>query len=311
VAESLDPARSASAAAAGPDGATPEAAAPKKRRLAWLRPPAMSEDGRMTLFDHFRELRYRVIVIVVLILLGMAVTAFFYNDLYQFLLDPYLRAVHEINQSRPGQEVLVVNAGVAAPMTLAIKIVAIAGTVVSSPFWLYQIWAFIAPGLLAKERRWALAFIGAGVPLFLTGVALGYWVLPKGLVVLLGFTPQNSPVANMVEMVPFLTFMIQIMLVFGVAFLLPVVIVALDLAGVVTGAQLGAVRSYAIVGIFVFAAVASPSTDPISMLALAVPMTVLYVVAEVICRVNDRRRGSRLAAAEAAELASRAGTVSD
>lgn len=265
----------------------------------------------MTLFDHFRELRYRVIVIVIVVLIGMALTAFFYNDLYELLLQPYQRALEQINQSRPDQQVMVVNAGVAAPMTLAIKIVAIAGTVLTSPIWLYQIWAFIAPGLLVKERRWALGFIGAGVPLFLAGVALGYWVLPKGLVVLLSFTPQNSPVANMVEMVPFLTFMIQIMLVFGVAFLLPVVIVALDLAGVVTGAQLGAVRSYAIVGIFVFAAVASPSTDPISMLALAVPMTVLYVIAEVICRVNDRRRRVRLAAEEAADLASRAGAVSD
>ncbi|QGF25290.1 twin-arginine translocase subunit TatC [Raineyella fluvialis] len=265
----------------------------------------------MTLVDHFRELRYRVIMIVVLILIGMAVTAFFYNDLYEFLLRPYLRAVQELNRSRPDQQVMVVNAGVAAPMTLAIKIVAIAGTVVSSPFWLYQIWAFIVPGLLAKERRWTLGFIGAGVPLFLSGVALGYWVLPKGLVVLLGFTPQNSPVANMVEMVPFLTFMIQIMLVFGVAFLLPVVIVALDFAGVITGAQLAAVRSYSIVGIFIFAAVASPSTDPISMLALAVPMSVLYVVAEIICRVNDRRRAGRLAAAEAAEVESGTGTAGD
>ncbi len=310
MADSLDPARSAAADPTGPVGAAQEGAPLKRRRLAWLRPPAMASDGRMTLVDHFRELRYRVIVIVILVLVGMAVTAFFYNDLYAFLLRPYLEALHEINRSRPGQEVMVVNAGVAAPMTLAIKIVAIAGTVVSSPFWLYQIWAFIAPGLLVKEKKWAIGFIGAGVPLFLCGVALGYWVLPKGIVVLLGFTPQNSPVANMVEMVPFLTFMIQIMLVFGVAFLLPVVIVALDFAGVVTGAQLGAVRSYSIVGIFVFAAVASPSTDPISMLALAVPMTVLYVAAEIICRINDRRRGTRLAAEEVAEDAP-AGSVGD
>lgn len=270
-------------------------APPKKRRLAWLRPPVISADGRMTLVDHFKELRYRVIVIVLLILAGMTVMAFFYQELYAFLLDPYLRAVESINATRPNQEVLVVNAGVSAPMTLAIKIVAIAGAVVTSPLWLYQLWAFIAPGLLAKEKKWSVAFIGVGVPLFLTGVALGYWVLPKGLVVLMGFTPQDSPVANMVEMVPFLNFMIQIMLVFGVAFLLPVVIVALNLAGVVKGTQLGAARSYAIIGIFVFAAVATPSTDPISMLALSLPMALLYLLAELICRANDRRRNRRAA----------------
>ena len=101
--------------------------------------------------------------------------------------------------------------------------------------------------------------------------------------------------ANMVEMVPFLNFMIQIMLVFGVAFLLPVVIVALNLAGVVKGTQLGAARSYAIIGIFVFAAVATPSTDPISMLALSLPMALLYLLAELICRANDRRRNRRAA----------------
>lgn len=276
-----------------PPGETAGQAPPKKRRLAWLRPPQISADGRMTLVDHFRELRYRVILIVLLVVLGMGAMAFFYQELYAFLLDPYLRAVDSINASRPDQEVMVVNAGVSAPLTLAIKIVAIAGAVVTSPFWLYQVWAFIAPGLLAKEKKWSVIFIGAGVPLFLTGVALGYWVLPKGLVVLMGFTPQDSPVANMVEMVPFLNFMIQLMLVFGVAFLLPVVIVALNLAGVVTGRQLGAARSYAIVGTFVFAAVATPSTDPISMLALSLPMALLYIVAEVICRANDRRRARR------------------
>lgn len=294
MAESLDTTGAAATAGTGSRADTP-AAPVRKRRLAWLRPPVISPDGRMTLVDHFRELRYRVIIIVLFIALGMGVMAFFYQELYAFLLDPYMRALESINASRPDQEVLVVNAGVSAPMTLAIKIVAIAGTVVTSPLWLHQVWAFIAPGLLAKEKKWSTAFIAAGVPLFLTGVALAYWVLPKGLVVLMGFTPQDSPVANMVEMVPFLNFMIQIMLVFGIAFLLPVVIVALNFAGVVTGKQLGAARSYAIVGTFVFAAVATPSTDPISMLALSLPMALLYILAEVICRANDRRRVRKVA----------------
>lgn len=293
MAESRESSATAPVASAGGD----QAHGPQqKRRLAWLRPPVISEDGRMTLVDHFRELRYRIILVVLLIALGMGVMAFFYQELYAFLLDPYLRAVETINASRPDQEVMVVNAGVSAPLTLAIKIVAIAGTVVTSPLWLYQVWSFIAPGLLAKEKKWSVMFIAAGVPLFLAGVALGYWVLPKGLVVLMGFTPQDSPVANLVEMVPFLNFMMQLMLVFGIAFLLPVVIVALNFAGVVTGQQLGAARSYAIVGTFVFAAVATPSTDPISMLALALPMALLYVLAEVICRANDRRRSRREAA---------------
>lgn len=278
----------------------------RRRRLAWLRPPEMPSDGRMSLSDHFRELRYRMIVIVLVIALGMVVTAFFYNDLYQLLLQPYLRAVETLNAARPDQETLVVNSGVSAPMALAVKIVAVAGTVVTSPLWLYQVWAFIAPGLLVKEKKWALAFLGAAVPLFLAGVVIAYWVMPKAITVLLGFTPENSPVANMVEMVPFLGFMIQLMVVFGIAFLLPVVIVALNLAGLVSGRQLGAWRSYAVVGTFVFAAVATPSTDPISMLALALPMALLYVLAEVISRVNDARRARRADAEEVADRAARA-----
>lgn len=247
----------------------------------------------MTLFEHLAELRYRLIVAALWVVVAMIVCAFFYQQLYDVLLQPYLAAVEDLKAARPDADTQVVNIGVAAPMTLALKIVGVAGLVLSAPLWLYQVWAFIAPGLLAKEKKWALLFIGSATPLFLAGVAVGYVVLPKGIEVMLGFTPESVPVTNMLDMPYFLTFLIRLMLVFGLAFLLPVVVVALNLAGVVKAHQLAKARLYVIFGTFVFGAVATPSTDPFSMLALAVPMTVLFLIAEVLCHLNDRARRRR------------------
>ncbi|OYO00462.1 twin-arginine translocase subunit TatC [Enemella evansiae] len=247
----------------------------------------------MTLFEHLRELRYRLVVAAIWIVLAVIICAFFYNQLFEFLLRPIGVAVQDLAQTRPGQQVSVVTTGVAAPMTLSLKIVGIAGLIFSAPFWLYQLWAFIAPGLLAKEKKWAVVFVGAATPLFLSGVAIGYWVMPKGISVMLSFTPQDASVSNLLDLPFFLNFLIRLMLVFGIAFLLPVVLVVLNLAGIVSGAQLGKARQYAIFGCFVFGAVATPSTDPFSMLMLAIPMALLYLVAEVICRANDRARRRR------------------
>jgi len=119
-------------------------------------------------------------------------------------------------------------------------------------------------------------------------VAVGYYVLPKGLEVLIGFTPAN--LANLVEFGEYYTFLTRMLLVFGIAFEIPLFVVLLSLAGVVSGKTLGQYRAWIVVGTFVFAAVATPSTDPISMLFLAVPMTVLFLVSEVVARLVDRRR---------------------
>ncbi|WP_460744521.1 twin-arginine translocase subunit TatC [Mariniluteicoccus endophyticus] len=247
----------------------------------------------MSLFEHLRELRYRLVAAAVFITIGMLCCAFFYNQLFGILLHPVELAVVDLKAVRPDQQINVVTSGVSAPFTLAMKIVGIAGLIVSSPFWLYQMWAFIAPGLLAREKKWAYIFIGSAVPLFLAGVAVGYVVMPKGISVMLSFTPSNQEISNLLDLPYFLNFLIRLMLVFGLAFLLPVVLVVLNLAGVITGAQLGQYRSYAIFGTTVFGAVATPSTDPLSMLALAVPMAILYLVAEAICRIHDRGKKSK------------------
>lgn len=255
-----------------------------------LKPPPVPPDGNMALADHLRELRYRLVASVIAIVVGMIVVSFFFDHLFQILMHPIDLAVADLKQTRPDQQINVVTNGVATPMTLWLKVVGIAGLIVTSPLWLWQLWAFIAPGLLAKEKKWAVIFIGSAVPLFLAGVTVGYLVMPKGISVMLSFTPASQGINNLLDLPYFLSFLIRMMLVFGGAFLLPVVLVVLNLAGILRGRQLAAARSYAIFGVFVFAAVATPSTDPLSMLVLAIPMAVLYEIAEVICRLHDKAR---------------------
>jgi sec-independent protein translocase protein TatC len=268
---------------------------PLKLSLAWLRPPAAPADGSMTLFEHLRELRYRLVVAGIAILVGTIAAWFFRSELINILLSPYYQAAADLKAKDPGATLQVVNNGIASPFTLAIKVSALAGVILTSPVWLWQFWSFIVPGLLAKEKKWAMAFIGAATPLFCAGVAVGYIVMPKGISVLLGFT--EGGVTNLQDINQFLSFLMRIMLVFGAAFLIPLVVLMLNILGVVPARYLSKYRTYVIFGTFVFGAIATPSTDPFSMLALAAPMTVLFLAAEVIAHLLDRRKARRAAAA--------------
>jgi sec-independent protein translocase protein TatC len=244
----------------------------------------------MSLADHLRELRYRVIVAAGAIIAASILAAVFYNQLYLVLMRPYLQAVEMLKESNPNLDTSAVISGVGTPLALALQICLVAGLVLSSPFWLYQLWSYIVPALLAKEKKYALIFIAVALPLFLLGVLVGYYILPQGISVLLAFTPSSVPVTNLLAIDEFLKFTLQLMVVFGLGFLMPVVVVGLNLMGVVSAKQLGKARTYVIFGTFLFGAAATPSTDPFSMLALALPMTLLYLAAESIARINDRRR---------------------
>ena len=243
-------------------------------------------EGQMALADHLRELRARVMIATVTLFVGMVVAWFFYDDLNNLLLDPYRRAQETLEEQGVDTDPIV--SGIATSLLLQIKISALASLVATSPIWLYQIWAFIVPGLHAHERRSTKLFAVIAGPLFVAGVATAYYVLPKGMEVLLSFTIAD--VQSFVELERYLSFLIRMMLVFGVAFEIPLFVVMLNLAGVVSGATLGAYRPWIVLGTFVFAAVATPSTDPFSMIMLAVPMTILFLLSEVVARLVDRRR---------------------
>ncbi|WP_297106724.1 twin-arginine translocase subunit TatC [Tessaracoccus sp.] len=262
----------------------------KKSRFAWLRPPQGGTDGTMSLIDHLRELRYRVTVAAAAIILGASVSAFFYNDIVQFVLAPWARARQAL-QNNLDADLIIANNGVTQAFTVAVILCLVAGIFFAAPIWLWQVWAFVAPGLLAKEKKYSLIFVAVSLPLFFAGCALGYYVWPKGIEVLLGFTPANMGITNILDVANFLSLEIKVVLVFGLSFLLPVVVVGLNMAGVVRGYQLKKARKMVIFGSVVLSAVATPTTDPFSMLALAVPITCMFLIAEIICRVWDKRRG--------------------
>ena len=248
----------------------------------------LGDDGRMALSDHLRELRARILKSVTVVLVGTVVALFFFDQIFELILQPYQDA-----QEALGEDVsttATIN-GAGGPLMLHLKLCGVAAVVLTSPYWLYQIWAFILPGLHARERKWSRVFAAVAGPLFLIGAAVGYLTLPKGLEVLIGFTPAD--LTNLIEFGDYLTFLTRTLLVFGIAFEIPVFVILLNLAGVVSGKSLGAHRPWIVIGVFVFAAIATPSTDPFSMLFLAIPMVVLFGISEVICRVLDRRRKAR------------------
>jgi sec-independent protein translocase protein TatC len=247
----------------------------------------IGDDGRMALADHLRELRARLLRVVAVLILAVGIALFFYDELLLLVYTPYNEAVSRL----PGTRSVPTVGGIGGPLLLQLKLCGLVGVVATSPYWLYQIWAFILPGLHPHERRWTRLFAAVAGPLFIAGVGVGYYVLPKGLQVLIGFTPVN--LTNLVEFGEYFSFMTRMLLVFGVAFEIPLFVILLNLAGVVSGRTLGNYRPWIVLGTFVFAAVATPSTDPFSMLMLAIPMTLLFMVSELIARLVDRRRGRR------------------
>lgn len=267
------------------------------RRL-WkaLQPPPPSPDGTMSLYDHLRELRYRVIVSAVAVILTATLAAFFYRYILNLVMWPWNSALADLTQASPDVATQVVNREVSGPFMLALKVTMVAGLLAACPIWLFQLWQFIVPALLEKEKKYARNFMISAIPLFLLGCVVGYFVLPKGISVMLQFTPDGLGIVNQLDLNSFLGLELLLILLFGVSFLLPVVLVMINLAGVVTGEQLGKARMFSVFGCFVFGAVATPSTDPFSMIALALPMAIMYVAAEFICRRNDKRKAKRLAA---------------
>ena len=245
----------------------------------------VGEDGRMALGDHLRELRARLLRSVLALTIALIVALFFYDQLFDIIYRPY-QIARENLQGKVDTRGTISGAG--GPLLLQLKMCGVAAVIVTAPYWLLQIWGFVVPGLHPHERRWTRIFAMVAGPLFIIGVGVGYYVLPKGLEVLIGFAPEK--LQSLVDFGEYFSFFSRMLLVFGVSFEIPLFVVLLNLAGVVSGRTLGRYRPWIVVGTFVFAAVATPSTDPFSMLMLAIPMVALFMISEVVARVVDRRR---------------------
>ncbi|MFE0373033.1 twin-arginine translocase subunit TatC [Streptomyces tendae] len=256
-------------------------------------------EGRMPLAEHLRELRNRLAKALLAIVVVTVVAAFFYQEIINVLTEPILKSIGceksfaELAESKSGSEPcaqITIN-GLLGPFTLALKVSLTAGVVLASPVWLYQLWAFVAPGLHRNEKKYAYAFVATGAPLFLIGAYFAYAVLPTSAEVLIEFTP--SDVDNLLPLDDLLDLVTRMVLVFGLSFELPLLLVMLNFTGVLTGRRMLGWWRAMIMGITLFAAIATPSTDPLTMLLLAGPIWVLYFAAVVVSLVNDRRRARR------------------
>jgi sec-independent protein translocase protein TatC len=247
---------------------------------------AVGPDGRMALTDHLREFRARLVRSVLVLVVAFVVMLYFYDPLLDFISKPYYDAVATLKTEVDAE---LVATGIGAGLLLQLKLCGVAAIVVSAPYWIYQIWAFILPGLHPHERKWSRVVAAIAGPLFFAGVALGYYVLPKGIQVLIDFVPQD--VTSLVDFGAYFSFVTRMLLIFGIAMEIPFFVILLNLAGVVSGKTLGRYRPWIVIGVFVFAAVATPSTDPFSMLMLAIPLQILFILAEIVARIVDRARG--------------------
>jgi sec-independent protein translocase protein TatC len=245
--------------------------------------------GGMSIAHHLRELRNRIVKMALALAAGMAAGFAFFLQAWHVIERPLCSAVIRGHSGchTLGTNQLVLN-GPLDSFYLRVKVAFIVGIVLSSPIWLYQIWAFVAPGLYAREKRWSYIFIGTAVPLFCTGVVLAYWSLGRSMHYLLGLTPGG--VSNLIQVDSYMSFVMTMMLAFGIAFELPLVIILLNLTGIMTHARFKKWRRVILFTVFLVAGVANPSPDPLTMLILGGACAALVEAAEFIIWSNDRRR---------------------
>lgn len=244
----------------------------------------------MPLLEHLREFRKRVVRSAGAISLASIIGWFFYNEIITKLAEPVcdLAAAQRSNSNTCGS--LYIN-GVLGPLNLQIKVALLTGLILSAPIWLYQLWAFIAPALHRKEKRNSIFFFVAATPFFAAGTYLGYSILPVAIKVLFGFTPES--LTNLVKFDDYLDFVMRAILLFGIAFELPVFLVTFNLIGFLSGAAILRPWRIWVFCIVLFVAGFTPSADPLSMILLAVPLILLYLLSGLFALWNDRRRAKK------------------
>lgn len=242
----------------------------------------------MPLMAHLKELRNRLLKAAAFIAVGVVAGFFVFDPVWNFLQAPYCNLPTSVRDG--GSDCELIFTGIFDPFVLKFKVAIVIGLVVASPLWLYQLWAYVAPALRGRERRYTYYFIAAAVPLFLAGASLAYYITGLAMQVLFGFATEQM--TAMITITNYLNYMILMILVFGVAFVTPLIVILLNMMGVVSQEAIGKRRRIIIFAIFCVAAVVTPA-EPLSMLALAIPLVLLFEVAELFCFFNDRRKARR------------------
>jgi sec-independent protein translocase protein TatC len=245
----------------------------------------------MTIVEHLTELRRRLVICVVAIGLASIVGFVFFNEIFDLFRDPYCDALRKLPKIAPpgaldGDDCQLAFFKVGEPFLLRIKIGLFSGLALSLPLVLWQVWMFVTPGLTKRERRLGLPFVVASVLLFAGGAWFALWTLPRALEFLLWFAGDiGTPVVGISEYVSFVLFVI---LAFGLSFEFPILLIFLAAARVITSAQLRRWRRYAYMGVTVAAAVITPSQDPYTMLGMAVPLVLFYEISILVARLLKR-----------------------
>jgi sec-independent protein translocase protein TatC len=243
----------------------------------------------MALREHLKELRRRLVFAAIAVVLGAAGGWFLADPVQEhFIVEPVLRA------TAAHRDVTLNYSTIGAAFNIKVKVAIYIGMVISSPVWIYQLWAFITPGLTRKERRYSYIFVLFAVPLFLAGVSLAVLVLPKAITIGSEFGLDGTVSYQDAEKV--ITFASRLIIALGVAFLAPLFLVGMNLAGVLSGRALGKQWRLAVFIAFLFAAIVSPSPDVTQMIAMAVPLILLYTASVFVCLFVDRRRRRKLEA---------------
>ncbi|TDB73967.1 MULTISPECIES: twin-arginine translocase subunit TatC [unclassified Micromonospora] len=244
-------------------------------------------DGSMTLMEHFRELRTRLFRASLAIVVGFGFGFWLSNPVLHLLQEPYCGL--EKARLATGQ-CNFVQLGAADLLLLQMKVALWVGLIVAAPVWLYQLWAFIAPGLHRHERRYAYIFTALAAPLFAAGAVLAYFVTAKGLEFLLNIS-AGGDITTTLEITRYISFVTNLILLFGVAFEFPLVVLMLNFVGLVSARKLLSWWRVAVFVFFAFSAVVTPTPDPFGMTALAICLSALYFGAVGVAFLNDRRRG--------------------
>ena len=242
--------------------------------------------GRMSLGGHLRELRKRIYISALAIVLGAVVGWFFSDAILAMLREP----IYAIAESQNRVATLNYDA-ITSAFDLKLQIAITLGIVISSPVWLYQIWAFFIPGLTKTEKQYSLGFFLSAIPLFVAGCAAGWMVFPHIVELMTGFAPEND--STIINAKIYFDFVLKLVLVVGIAFVLPVFLVLLNFAGVISARSIIKSWRVAILIIMLFTAIATPAADVLSMFLLAIPMVGLYFAAAFVAWLHDRRAAKK------------------
>lgn len=277
------------------DATSPEdktSAAQQRKAARAARSRRNNPQAQMALTEHLREFRNRLIISAIATVFGMVGGFFLYFPFMEWVTEP----INQLNLEDTRQAFLNFG-GVGGPFSVMVEVSIILGLILASPIWLYQLWAFITPALHKNEKRYAYAFVITAVPLFLGGCTLGIITLPSAVFALTAFNPDNT--GNVIDAVQYVRFVLQLVLAIGLACVLPVLLVGLNMIGILPGKTLLRSWRWVIIFVLLLAAIVAPGPDMMVMFYISVPLMALFFLAVGICLLNDRRRARKLAKQEA------------